>query len=220
MTDRLVWLGLPHGGGGGGPHEATPTPAARAIGRDATTIRIATSPSPAPGTNDTPPAQRVDPPAVSTAAGLDDLPGVMAAKPTTELASRGPGSGPGAYGGRGHGSGPGDGSGLGPGQDGNRGGGPMQPGGDVSWPRLLRDVKPQYTVDALRARAQGLIELRVVVLADGSVGGIDIVRGFQPPFGLDDEAIKAVRGWRFEPARQRGKPVAVVVPVELSFSLR
>jgi protein TonB len=194
---------------------------ARAIGRDATTVRMANSSSmPAPGMADTPPAQRVEMPAVSTAAGLDDLPGVMSARPTTEFASRGPGSGAGAGGGRGPGSGPGDGTGLGPGQGGNHGGGPMQPGGDVSWPRLLRDVKPQYTVDALRARAQGLIELRVVVLADGTVGGVDIVRGFQPPFGLDDEAVKAVRGWRFEPARQRGKPVAVVVPVELSFSLR
>ena len=210
-----------HGGGGsGGANRSKPTPAT-SPGRDSTTLRVATkSAVPVPGFNQSAALPAVQVPAMATAAGIQELPGVMAAAPALAVGSRGLGTGPAAGNENGDGSGLGRGPGLDAGQGGLEGGGPMHPGGDVSWPRLLRDSKPQYTADALRAHAQGLIELRVVVLADGSVGGVDIVRGFQPPFGLDDEAIKAVRRWRFEPARRAGRPIAVVVPVELSFTLR
>jgi protein TonB len=45
-----------------------------------------------------------------------------------------------------------------------------------------------------------------------------VVRGLGA--GLNERAIAAVRQWRFQPARRRGTPVAVVVNVSVGFSLR
>jgi protein TonB len=122
--------------------------------------------------------------------------------------------------GTGGGVGPGEGDGLGPGEGGNTGGGVARPGNGVLEPKLLRQVKPQYTADAMRAKVQGVVWLDCVVLPDGTVGNIDVVRSLDPVFGLDQEAVKAARQWRFEPGTRNGEPVAVLVTIELTFTLR
>jgi protein TonB len=81
-------------------------------------------------------------------------------------------------------------------------------------------VKPQYTPDAMRARVQGTVLLKAVVRPDGSVSDIEILRSLDSTFGLDQEAVKAARQWRFIPGRLRGEPVPVVVTIELTFTLR
>jgi TonB family protein len=58
------------------------------------------------------------------------------------------------------------------------------------------------------------------VQADGTVGDVRVIRSLDSTFGLDQNAIKAVRQWRFEPGSQAGKPVPVIVSVELTFTLR
>jgi protein TonB len=94
------------------------------------------------------------------------------------------------------------------------------PGNGVSWPRLVQEVKPNYTADAMRAQVRGVVELEILVLPDGSVGRVHIVRSLDSRFGLDEEAIRAVRRWRFDPGRRLGKAVATRVGVEMAFSLR
>jgi len=74
--------------------------------------------------------------------------------------------------------------------------------------------------EAMQARIQGIVRLEVVVLEDGSVEEVTVVQSLDPLYGLDDEAVKAMKEWRFEPAMKDGQAVAVVVPVEMSFSLR
>jgi TonB family protein len=37
--------------------------------------------------------------------------------------------------------------------------------------------------------------------------------------GLDEKALEAVKAWRFEPAKKDGVPVAVLVNVEVNFTL-
>jgi protein TonB len=81
-------------------------------------------------------------------------------------------------------------------------------------------VKPNYTGDAMRAKLQGVVEMEAVVNADGSVGNVRITRSLDRTFGLDEEAIKAVKQWRFQPGMRKGQPVAVIVNVELTFTLR
>jgi protein TonB len=90
----------------------------------------------------------------------------------------------------------------------------------VSHPRLIREVVPTYTNAALQARIQGVVFMSAVVREDGSVGEVWITRSLDRTFGLDQEAIRTVKQWRFIPAMQAGKPVGVVVPIELQFTIR
>jgi TonB family protein len=134
--------------------------------------------------------------------------------------SLGLGRGGGAGTGRGTGIGSGDGSGLGPGFGGGTGGGVYRPGNGVETPRLLREVKPQYTAQAMRAKIQGEVLLECVVQADGTIGKISVVRSLDSTFGLDQEAIKAARQWRFAPGTRFGQPVNVLVTIQIAFTLR
>ncbi len=119
----------------------------------------------------------------------------------------------------GPGSGPGRGPGVGPGAGGEQGEiGP--PGNGVSWPRLVRDVKPAYTAEAMRARITGSVGLSCVVDRDGSVRDCRLTRSLDRHHGLDDEALRAARQWRFVPARRLDEPVPVRVTIDMAFSLR
>jgi periplasmic protein TonB len=122
--------------------------------------------------------------------------------------------------GSGHGIGPGEGDGLGLGRGGNTGGDIYRPGNGVSQPRLLREVKPQYTSDAMRAKVQGTVVVVCVVRADGTITDVRVARPLDPTFGLDQQALAAVRQWKFAPGTRLGEPVAVQITVELTFTLR
>jgi TonB family protein len=100
------------------------------------------------------------------------------------------------------------------------GGGVQRPGKDVTYPTIVRQVKPAYTANAMRMKAQGEVFLECVVLPDGSVSNIRDSRSLDPVFGLDDEAVKAARQWRFNPGMRGGEPVAVMVVIEMTFTLR
>lgn len=223
----LVWPPSPEGGGGpkpggGGEDKKERARPAQLVGRDALTVPVApavqrVAPQPAEAPDPTP---RLEIPALLVESGLREAVGAIAELRSIELPSRGPGAGPGADGGRGAGSGGGEGDRIGT-RDGPGGEGEgLKPGNGVSWPRLVREVKPNYTPDAMRAQVEGLVELEILVLEDGSVGRVSIVRSLDARFGLDQEAINAVRRWRFDPGRRQGKAVATRVGVELSFNLR
>lgn len=87
-------------------------------------------------------------------------------------------------------------------------------------PALLQEVKPSYTPDAMRARIQGVVGLECVIETDGKVGDATVIRSLDAVHGLDAQAIKAVKQWRFKPAMRDGKPVRTAVTIELTFTLR
>jgi TonB family protein len=93
-----------------------------------------------------------------------------------------------------------------------------EPGDGVSAPVVVKKVKTQYTPDAMRARVQGVVTLECVVQPDGAVGDARVTKGLHP--GLDQEAIKAVKLWRFKPGRRDGKAVPVRITLEMTFTLR
>ena len=134
--------------------------------------------------------------------------------------SRGLGSGPGAGGGEGRGDSGGRGDGLGEGSIAGTGGDVFEPGSGATMPQVIHDPRPGYTNQAMQARVQGIVLLEAVVLPDGSVGPVRVSRSLDPRFGLDEEAVRTVRRWRFLPGMQGSKPVAVRVAIELTFSLR
>jgi len=88
----------------------------------------------------------------------------------------------------------------------------------VKMPVLTKEVKPQYTEDAMRRQVQGSVEMDVVVKADGSVGDVTVTKALDPD--LDQEAVKAARQWQFRPGTKDGKAVDVQVMIEMTFTLR
>jgi TonB family protein len=89
---------------------------------------------------------------------------------------------------------------------------------EATTPRLLTEVKPQYTAQAMRDRAQGTIRMDCVVLPDGTVGDVRINEGLHPE--LNREAVRTVRRWRFAPGTKDGVAVPVQVEIEMTFTLR
>ena len=222
---RIIWLSEPGpggGGGGGGNRMLAPPRPAELPGRNKLTVPVSKAPTPAPPkpAKEPDPVEQLNIPAKPLAAALESLPGLIEAPPSPPSISQGAGDGGGAGTGTGSGVGAGDGSGLGPGSGGGSGGGAYRPGNGVAPPRLVREAKPQYTTDAMRARIQGAVLLECVVNINGEVEQIRVVRSLDPKFGLDEQAIKAARQWRFLPGNRLGQPVPVLITIELEFALR
>ena len=96
----------------------------------------------------------------------------------------------------------------------------FKPGGSVELPRVKKEVRPKYTADAKARGIQGVVWIEAVVLPDGTVGEANVTRSLDKVYGLDREALKAARKWRFIPGRNLGKPVPVLVTIELTFTLK
>jgi TonB family protein len=90
-------------------------------------------------------------------------------------------------------------------------------GADVPAPRLIYGPDPEYSEEARKAGYQGTCVLSLVVGLDGSPHNIKVAQSLG--MGLDEKVIKAVRSWKFEPARKDGHPVAVQITVEVTFGL-
>ena len=229
---RLIFLVTPGpggGGGGGGLLQKTPPPKALREGHRALS-------SPIPGRVPSKPIEPVPAPPEPKPAPLnaESLPVVVAPlisapadsknrigmldQTTAEADSRGSGRGGGVGVGMGTGVGSGDGSGIGPGSGGGIGGGPYRPGSGIEPPRLLREVKADYTEDARQRRITGDVILEIVVRRDGSVGDVKIVQGLGG--GLNDRAVQAVHQWHFAAARRQGAPIDVIVEVAVEFKIR
>lgn len=131
----------------------------------------------------------------------------------------GPGGGGGIGTGTGGGIGSGKGGGLGPGEGGGTGGGIFHPGtGGVGYPSCAYCPDPKYSEEARKAKYQGTVVLQAVITPDGRAIDIEVVKG--PGLGLEEKAVEAVKTWRFKPAvGPNGKPVAVIVPIEVTFRL-
>jgi protein TonB len=222
LPDDIVWIaeeGPGGGGGGGGDNTPEPPKKVELPGKEKVSVPVEVEPEPVKAPPKEEPPLETTIPAVQTSAAPIEAPGaIMAESPTSTSAGSGSGGGGGT--GSGGGSGSGDGTGLGAGHTAGVGGGEYDVGNGVTAPRILRQVKPAYTSEAMRAKVQGEVLLRCVVLPDGSVGRVEIVKSLDGVFGLDQEAIKAARQWKFVPGTRLGEPVAVRVTIALDFTLR
>lgn len=96
------------------------------------------------------------------------------------------------------------------------------PGGNyanvVSQAACLHCPEPPYTDEARKAKLQGNVTLRVLIGADGRAERVQLVKGLG--LGLDEQALQAVRSWRFVPARDaRRQPVPTWITIETRFQL-
>jgi protein TonB len=204
-TPRVVFVQAvgPGGGGGGSPSPAPPRPLEIPQPRPQAVVPTASL------TIDVP----TPPPTLSAPVHTNDAT-VLQASGRSAIAL-----GPLGGGGTGQGIGEGRGRGLGPGTGRGFGDGAYTEGGGASIPRLLFSPRPDYTADAMRAKIQGDVVLEVVVQADGRVGDVRIVKSLDAQFGLDQEAVRTSKRWRFQPAMLDGDPVPMVVQIILSFYL-
>ncbi|MSO45604.1 MAG: energy transducer TonB [Acidobacteria bacterium] len=213
LPDRLadlIWLAQPGPGGGGGGGNKMPEPPKKAELKGDEKITVPAAVKPVPEEKPEPPPEQLNIPARTLEAGAISIPGALESTQASNSLGSGVGSGAGV----------GTGSGLGEGRGGGTGGGAYRPGNGVEIPRLLQQVRPQYTADAMRAKVQGVVLLECVVMATGAVGTCEIARSLDSNFGLDQEALKAAKQWRFAPGTRFGEPVAVYVTIELTFTLR
>jgi TonB family protein len=209
MTIPVLFKNDPGPGGGGGGRPKDPEPPRKAEIKASKPVEVKPLPKPA----DVPIPDVLAP--IQTAQAVTTVPGsISALEVPTGIGAGG--------GGRGTGIGTGTGSGVGQGSGGGFGGGVYQIGNGVTSPVLIREVKPNYTGEAMRAKLQGVVEMEAVVLPDGTIdpNRIKITRSLDSTFGLDQQAIIAVKQWRFRPGTLKGQPVAVIVNVELTFTLR
>jgi periplasmic protein TonB len=85
--------------------------------------------------------------------------------------------------------------------------------------RCVDNLPPNYPEHERRLGHEGVVVLTVRVGVDGLVAAIE-VKTPSPFPGLDREAVRAVRRWRFEPAQRHGRPVTSDTDVTIEFQLR
>jgi protein TonB len=217
---HIVWLsaaGPGGGGGGGGKKEPAPARAAEVKGND--TQSVPSAPRATSDAVEKPEPFAPLPEVPIQTLGASDLTTLGLIEAGAESLSRGPGDGGGAGTGRGTGAGPGFDAGIGPGRGGNIGDGIYQPGSGVTMPIPVHQEKPQYTIEAMRARIQGAVIVECVVEPSGVCAQLRVVRSLDSRLGLDQQALRAAAAWRFSPGTRLGKPVAVLVTIQVGFSI-
>lgn len=134
-------------------------------------------------------------------------PKAPAGNPAGSGTGTGTGTGTGSVSGSGSGNGSGNGSGEGRGV-------PVKP------PRLLREVAPVYPASARNSGATGVVTVRILVGADGSVEDVTVV-GSSGNGAMDNSVVTAVNKWRFSPAKDKyGQNARCRVTRAVSFNLR
>lgn len=94
---------------------------------------------------------------------------------------------------------------------------PVRISGEIKAPALIRRVAPIYSQLAVAARVQGYVILEATVDEEGEVRDVQVLRSAHR--FLDDEAILAVRQWRYSPLVISGQRVPFVLTVTLTFAL-
>jgi TonB family protein len=86
---------------------------------------------------------------------------------------------------------------------------------DIEPPVLTRQVDPSYPEIDRRWKNGGDVVINQIIGIDGSVRDAVVIRGVNPR--IDAEAVRAVKRWRYTPARRDGYPVAVYKLAVLRF---
>lgn len=90
----------------------------------------------------------------------------------------------------------------------------------VTPPTVLNQAAVLYTPEAARAKVHGTVLLNAVVLPSGHVGDVAVAASLDNKHGMDEQAARALKYWRFKPATKDGRAVAVVLSVELTLNIQ
>jgi TonB family protein len=85
----------------------------------------------------------------------------------------------------------------------------------LSAPTATRKVDPAYPLQLMRENVAGTVIVYAVIHADGSVGGVRVLRGVDDR--IDPFASQAISQWKFQPATKNGEPVDVEATFQIPF---
>src|ERR1700730_12625350 len=90
-------------------------------------------------------------------------------------------------------------------------------GEGVSLPKAMFSPDPEYSKEAAKKRIEGTVLLSLLVLPDGTSRDVTVTKGLG--YGLDEQAVKTVSTWRFQPGVRQsdGEAVPIEIKVEVSF---
>ena len=63
-----------------------------------------------------------------------------------------------------------------------------------------------------------MVIVQAIVNKTGDVTNVKVLKGL--PMGLEEEAVKAIKRWKFKPATLNGKPVDVYYNLTVNFRLQ
>ncbi|WP_052882684.1 energy transducer TonB [Kiritimatiella glycovorans] len=83
-------------------------------------------------------------------------------------------------------------------------------------PRVLYQPAPRYPPDLRSKGVEGTVYVIFVVNTSGRVEQARVQKSTHPAF--EEPALKAVKKWKFEPGKRKGKPVRFRMRVPISFA--
>jgi len=89
--------------------------------------------------------------------------------------------------------------------------------GGITAPRIISRVEPTYTEEARTGKVSGTVVLFAEISSAGTVENVVVLNKLGK--GLDEMAVRAIKQWKFSPAVKDGRPVAVMITIEMNFSL-
>jgi TonB family protein len=90
-------------------------------------------------------------------------------------------------------------------------------GGRLEAAQLIKQTAPDYPSLARTARVEGVVVLEGTINISGKVEKIRVAEGHPM---LVDEAIKAVKKWKYRPAMLNGEPTPCPVTITVRFNLK
>lgn len=89
--------------------------------------------------------------------------------------------------------------------------------GSIASPAILYYTDPFYTRTARDNKIEGTVTIEGAFDVRGCMKVLRTVRSVG--FGLDENALAALRSWRFSPAKRNGEPVDAIAQIDIDFSL-
>ena len=92
--------------------------------------------------------------------------------------------------------------------------------GEVTEPPAVvarAELRRFYPAEAVKNGFEGDVKLRLLIAQDGTLAQVEILR--DPGEGLGEAGARAIRSYRFRPARVNGEPVATIINFTLHFVL-
>jgi protein TonB len=83
-------------------------------------------------------------------------------------------------------------------------------------PQPIKITKPQYPQEAFVKKIEGVVEVEILIDANGNVVRARIIRSIP---SLDAAALQTVYQWVFIPAQKHGRPVATIAHAPVAFRI-